>query len=384
MDSATGVRLHYSSFLQSIPAGRRTPAGAGGPLTGPQRTESNVNAMRPIHQGMAWRAIILTVLLSATAACSDATGPEAAIRRIALAARDGAQPALFVQDLDGMARSRIHFDGAADDVVGNLPPFLLPVRDASIRAFGPVRWSADGTRLAAVVAVAFDQSQVVIMNADGSDKRTVSPNTQIILSDAAWSPDGSHVAYIMSTAALAGAPDLFITKIATSDVTRLTEDGDLGVGVALAWSASGDAVIWSEITDTGPAPLFQRLSTINRIDIETGARSTLAENVPGQVYGLSTDGEFALLVRRVADAGPQFLEDVVVRRLVGGQETVLNDIAEPIDWVSLTGGEESVLIATAVSGGGLRYRLIGTDSTGETVLESVETAATFVDVAPGR
>jgi dipeptidyl aminopeptidase/acylaminoacyl peptidase len=296
------------------------------------------------------------------------------------------QPALFVLDSDGTARSRIHFDGVSDDVPGNLPPFILPVRDASIRALGPVRWSPDGNHLAAVVTVAFDQSQIVVMNNDGSDKRTASINTQIIMSGIAWSPDASRLAYTMSTTAGAGGIDLFITEIESSRVTRLTEGAALGVpGVSLAWSADGEAVIWSEITGTGPEPLFQRISNVNRVDIETDIESTLGVDITGQIFGITDDGQHVVIVRRVADAGTQFLEEVVVRRLADGQETVLTDLPEPIDWAAFTAGDERVIVASPLfAGSGLRFRMYRLDGSDETELTAVDANATSLDLAPRR
>lgn len=298
---------------------------------------------------------------------------------------DGQQPALFVLDDDGTARSRIHFDGVTDNVPGNLPPFILPVRDASIRALGPVRWSPDGNRLAAVVTVAFDQSQIVIMNADGSDKRTASANTQIIMSGIAWSPDGGKLAYTMSTVG-AGAIDLFVTEIQSSRVTRLTDGGSLSVpGVSVAWSADGDAVIWSEVTGTGPEPLFQRISRVNRLDIDTDKESTLGFDVPGQIFDISNDAEHVVIVRRAADAGTQFLEDVVVRRLEDAQETMLTAVPEPIEWAAFTADGERVIVASPLlAGSGLRFRLFRLDGSDETELTAADANATSLDLAPSR
>lgn len=353
-------------------------AGLPGPTEPP-----NLNEMTPIQQAARVAATLAMVILPA--ACGDSTGPDPDRERVALTTRDGSQAALIVQDADGAARSRIHFTAVTDNVPGNLPPFLLPVNDATIRAMSTVRWDATGSRLAVVLSAAFDQSEIVVMNADGSRQRTMSPNTQVITSDIAWSPDGSRIAYTLSTGPAISGIELLMTEVASSRVTQLTSGSGLGAaGVALAWSASSDAVLYSEITDTGPGPLFQRLSQVNRIDIDTGDQVTIASDVPGEIAGISTDGEWVLLLRRMVPTGSGFSVDVVIRRLADGQETVLTDSPEPVQWAAVTAGERQVLIASSVIEGGLGFRTLSIDGRSPRTLASVETQATRVDIAPSR
>jgi len=53
----------------------------------------------------------------------------------------------------------VHFTGAVDEVPGNSP--LVPaLTDASILGLRSVKWSPDGSRIAFVATVAFDQAEV--------------------------------------------------------------------------------------------------------------------------------------------------------------------------------------------------------------------------------
>lgn len=338
-----------------------------------------MNASTRFHQATA------AIALLAVAACGDSTGPGDDAVRVAFTEVDASGTAtLNVQNLDGTDRSRIHFDGVSDNVPGNLPPFILPVTDQSIRAIGPVRWSPDGSRIAAIVTVAFDQSQVVVMDADGGAKRTASPNTQVIASNVAWSPDGTRIAYAMSTGPAVSGVDLFMTEIGAGRVTPLTTGASLGgPGVSIAWSADGTAVLWSLITDTGPAPLFERLSRINRIDIANAQESTVAVDVSGEVHGISTDGVSAVIVRNVAEDGASVLREAFVRNLADGTETTLTNTPDAIAWAAFTSGEDRVLIATDFMSVSLRFRLFEPDGSGSEPLD-IAGIATSVDLGPAR
>src|SRR5262245_17719680 len=112
------------------------------------------------------RAVLVAGLF--ISACeNDSTGPVQPRGTVAQVEFNGTRPELYLQDMSGSGRQRIHFDGAVDPFPENSP--LVPrFEDAKLRALGPLHWSADGTRLALVGAVAFDQSQVVILDASGS------------------------------------------------------------------------------------------------------------------------------------------------------------------------------------------------------------------------
>ena len=117
------------------------------------------------------RVALASAALISLAGCSDddkILGPipdGAEPQTVALVELEGARPAFYIQKSDGTGRTRIHFNGAVDEVAGNSP--LVPaLTDANILALRSVKWSPDGTRIAFVASTAFDQAEVVIMKAD--------------------------------------------------------------------------------------------------------------------------------------------------------------------------------------------------------------------------
>src|SRR4029078_3082153 len=114
------------------------------------------------------RAVVTVAALLSTIACADddkggPTSPDTAdAQTVALVELNGTRPAFYVQKADGSGRTRIHFTGAVDEVDGNSP--LVPaLTDANILGLRSVKWSPDGTRIAFVATVAFDEAEVVVM-----------------------------------------------------------------------------------------------------------------------------------------------------------------------------------------------------------------------------
>lgn len=323
------------------------------------------------------------LMLVALAACDgDATGPGPVDSRVAITTREAGTAVLYIQNMDGTDRQRVHFDGIDDDIPGNESPIILPVTDESILAMGPVRWSPDGSRLAVVVTVAFDQSQVVVMNGDGSDKRAASPNQQIILGDVSWSPDGGRIAYTMSTLPHASGVDLFTTDLESNRVTRITTGAGLGVpGVETAWSAGGGQLFVSRVTGTGSAPLFEYTSAVNRIDLGTLQQTPVATGIAGEIAAISGGGDYVIIVRRAGETSSGWLEHLVRRDLGTGGESVLTG-DDLLAWARLTAGERSILYTVAPPGTAdvLNYFLLPATGGAAQRLGSIEQQTNSADV----
>ena len=219
--------------------------------------------------------------------------------RVAFVQYEGRFPALYLQNVDGTDRQRVRFVGVYDRVEGNYTRRELPVTDETIVAMGPLKWSPDGSQLAVVLSVGFDQSQVVVMNADGHNIRAASPNGQYILSDVDWSPDGKAIAYGMATLPGARGVELFTTDLRTYEVRRLTVGAFFGVRTEIRWNAAGTGIFLSEITGEEREPPFNFINRVRLIDAATGASQTVAEGVPGEMVGITRGGKHALVMRHV-------------------------------------------------------------------------------------
>ena len=307
------------------------------------------------------RPILFASTAAVLGACSDRPGPvapgaDAAIAaapalaqgRIAFVRYEGRFPALYLQNLDGGGQRRVRFVGVHDRIEGNYPQRLLPVTDETIVAMGPLKWSPDGSQLAVVVSVGFDQSQVLVMNADGHNIRAASPNSQYILSDVDWSPDGQRIAYGMATLPGARGVELFATDLRTFEVRRLTFGAFFGVRTELRWSQDGAALFLSEITGEERGEPFNYINRVRRIDYATGAAETVAEGIVGEMQGIMRGGKHALVSRKIAPEGYGYLRDLMVVELSTGRGTVLQS-GSGFWSAELLANEQAALVVSNVS-----------------------------------
>jgi hypothetical protein len=304
------------------------------------------------------RAPIAAVAFLLLNACSDdeLTGPNGAEPvTVAMVELDGARPALYIQNAQGTQRTRIHFNGAIDEVPGN-SPLVPPLTDENILALRSVKWSPDGSLIAFVATTAHDQAEVVVMKADGTDARIVSPNYAYVLGDVDWSPDGTRVAYIMATQPSVRGLDLFVSDVVGAPrVTRITTgSGYKGLGGTIRFAANGTSVWISQITGEGGAPLFESVGAIRRVDLATGAISSVLENIVGEVQAVAHSGAYALVLRHKSFTNG-FYDNQLVRVPIGGV------------------GTEQVL----VNGGPLHYARLTTDDSRVLLLRAGTTFSTF-------
>jgi dipeptidyl aminopeptidase/acylaminoacyl peptidase len=245
-----------------------------------------------------------------------------------------------------------------DEVTGNSP--LVPrLTDANILALRSAKWSPDGTRLALVATVAADQSEVVVIDADGGNARIVSPNYAYIVGDVDWSADGTRLAYVMATRPFLQGLEVFVSDVVgTPRVTQVTTgSGYRGLGGTIRFAAGGTAVWISQITGERGAPLFESVGAVRRVDLATGAIGTVLENIVGEVQAVAHSGAYAVVLRR--------------KSLVNG----LYDSQLVLVPVTATGGGERVLI----DGGRLDYARLTTDDSRIVVLRN---GATFTTLPP--
>lgn len=209
---------------------------------------------------------------------------------------EAGRPALFVGTVDGSSRTRIHLTSVSDRVPGNYAG--LVVKDENLLALSAPKYSPSGAKIAVVATVAYDQSELVVMDRDGANAEVASVNTQIIAGDPEWSPDGSKLAYAMSTLPGFLGIDLFVTDLTTHTVTRLTTGAR--VTSAVRWSQDGKSIYFAHTTGTTTNDNW--LSEIVRVDVATKTMETVASGIVGQVNAIARSGKRALVTRHASVA----------------------------------------------------------------------------------
>ncbi len=295
------------------------------------------------------------LLLGVTAACSDAPvapapAAPAASAALAVAARgdrlatieyEGRSPVLYLQGTDGGARSRVHFRGVYDRVDGNYSQKLLPTNDETLLALGPAKWSPDGRQLAVVASVAYDQSQVFVMNADGHNIRIASPNGQYVIGDIDWSPDSRMIAYAMATLPHAQGVDLFVTDLSTFDILRLTQGGRFGVFDEYRFDESGRG-LWFTQFESWTDDQRNRVSRVYHATL-AGDITGVGGKIVGNPQGIARDGRWALAMR-FPKGDDWNTQDLVRTPLDGGEETVL--ASGTLQYAELLERDDEVVLAT--------------------------------------
>jgi hypothetical protein len=330
---------------------------------------------------------------AATGSASD-PGMPATLRhgKVAVVEWERGRPALHLQGTDGTGRARVHFTNVRDPLPDQSPD-VPPVTDENILAIGHLRWSPDGARLAVVVSVALDQSEVVVVDTAGS-ARVASVNSQVVTTDVAWSADGRWLAYGLSTRAHAGAVEVFVTSVEQDAVRQVTRGARLGRGARLRFVGGDRALLLSRVIGERGAPLFEQVSRVERVDVASGATGLVADALLGEVQGVDGDGDWALTIRRVgilpdgaydrrlvriplADAGP---ERVLVD---GGKLQYATLAAGPTLAADAPGGLALVAVDTGVEPtAAYAYDLVAVAGAAarRTRLPRVDPSATAVDV----
>jgi Tol biopolymer transport system component len=188
---------------------------------------------------------------------------------------------LYTQNLDGTDNRRLYIKGIQDDI--NSHPHI--VADSTIMNYGPLRWSPDGTKIAVVVNVAYDASELIILTADGRKAWSASLNSQMV-SGSDWSPDGTKIAYTMPTTYYGGAPELFITDLETNTWKKITDLSTQKTRASVPrWNSDGTKIYFSIV----PFPT-EDTTNIGVYDIATD-RVELYTTIPWAWVGsISGDG----------------------------------------------------------------------------------------------
>ncbi len=296
------------------------------------------------ESSIARSVVAAALVVSAGCDVGLSTGPDATVpaaARVAYVVQENGRPALYVQNADGSGRVRIHFTGA-QPLPGNLGD--LPVQDDHVLALGPLSWSPDGKKLAVVVTLAYDQSELVVVDADGGHAREASLNSQIIMTAPDWSPDGTRLAYGMSTQPRAFGVQLFVTDLAANTWRQVTNGDPVGSpGTAVRWSLDGSRLYLWQTTGT-PALDADWRSRISAVDPATGETRVVLDSVAGMVQDVARGGTWALVLQTVSQPSGQDGVRDLVRRPLAGLGPVLKLAEGNLWWARASSDDRSVTV----------------------------------------
>ena len=155
---------------------------------------------------------------------------------------DGAYIAYAADDDSGSAIHVIRSDGTEDRVVGP----VLQGRD-----YFSVDWSPDGTRLLFDAGTDVGYS-ISTMSLDGTDLRVLSSGRSDY--DPRWSPDGSAIVFTHQDGPMDS--DIFVMDADGTDVRRLTDGDDGDTNLGAVWAPDGSRIAYQAGVTGGPGPLW--------------------------------------------------------------------------------------------------------------------------------
>jgi len=127
-----------------------------------------------------------------------------------------------------------NFDLNISNADGSNPRFLAEGMQAS--------WSPDGSRIAYVYGTSETQSDLFIVNPDGSGQRNLTENSTIVVGgymSPAWSPDGTQI--LFSTHPIFVVSDIYRVNADGSGLTNLTNTPDFNESSPI-WSPDGTQI----------------------------------------------------------------------------------------------------------------------------------------------
>ena len=269
------------------------------------------------------------------------------------------RPVLYVDGPADAAPRRVHFTGDADDIPGNNP--LVPkLTDANILALRSPRWSPDGSQLAFVASTAFDQAEVVVINADGTRPRVVSINYQYVMGDVDWAPNGKSLVYAMSTRAGAQGLELFISDLEPRTVRQLTQSsGYSGLGGVVRFDATGANVYFSKVTREQPTAPFNAISDVRRVSAAGGAITNVATDIVGEVQAIERSGAGALVMRATSWPGDGNIPRELSRVSLTGSAPHTLASSTRLQSAHLTADDAFAVFLTETTGGtGFAYQIM--------------------------
>lgn len=287
-------------------------------------------------------------------ASTDAPRTTEALRIAYIAPGESRRQAIWIQRPDGTARQQLRFTGVTDPVPDQ-DDRVPAVSDTSVVSVHHVAWSPDGLHLAAVVSTAIDQSEVVVLDVERGGGYVASANGQYVMPAIDWSPDGRRLAFVMSTQPRAGGLELIEADLGAHTWRFVTERMSLrGLSIVLRYDTAGAAVTWSRIDREEPTNPWNSHSSLHRVNLATRAVTDVAADLVGRIDATTRDGATTFLVRTLRAGTDGSRETALLSRTIaGGAETTVLNGGE-----GLMGGQGPHDGALLIGSGGNAWRVM--------------------------
>lgn len=196
-------------------------------------------------------------------------------------------------------------------------------------------WSPDGSKIAYACGTNANIRQLCIMDADGSNKRTItnSPGSKW---GADWSPDGKKIAFVSNEVPYA---HIFIIDLDSSKISRFLPNA-AGNESSPKWSLDGQWISYT--SDRKGFNLFMSKSD------GTQEKQITTGNADDRLFW-SPDGK-TIVFRRIAKESSFFNGNEIMKMNLETKETLqMTDNMNGDDWPSFSPDGKWIIYATAVT-----------------------------------
>jgi len=188
-------------------------------------------------------------------------------------------------------------------------------------------WSPDGRSVAFAGALGTGLAQLYVAAADGSEVRAIV--SDVIASSPSWSPDGTRVAFRGVDPRDLGSSGLYVVNADGSGLHRLVQrtagEPQSIDFIRAAWSPDGSMIAYPEY-----AGLTTLSYDLHVVDVAGGGTWTVSAERTDEAWpSFSPDGRWLAFVASPHDAGPS---DLVIARPDGSERRVIHLDVESFAW----------------------------------------------------